>query len=46
MSNFQQDIKEWVSIDNELKKLNLKVKMLRQEKKDKEFNIFNYAEEN
>jgi len=46
MSNFQQDIKEWVSIDNELKKLNLKVKMLRQEKKDKEFNIFNYAEDN
>jgi len=46
MANFQENIKEWVLIDNQIKKLNLQCKMLRQEKKDKEFNIFNYAEDN
>ena len=46
MANFQEDIKQWVSIDNQLKKLNLQCKMLRQEKKEKEYNIFNYAEDN
>lgn len=46
MADFQEDIKDWVNIDNQLKKLNLQCKMLRQEKKNKEYNIFNYAEDN
>jgi hypothetical protein len=46
MTDFQNDIKEWVTIDNKLKNLNLQSKILRQHKKDKEFEIFNYAETN
>ena len=47
MSNeFQENIKEWVSIDNRIKNLQQNVKELRQTKNDLTDNIFQYAENN
>ena len=46
MATFEDSIKTWVHIDNQIKKLNDKIKELRDQKSDEEFNIFNYAEEN
>ena len=44
--NFEQQIKEWVSIDNQLKILNDKVKYLREQKTNLNENIINYANKN
>jgi hypothetical protein len=47
MSNeFQENIKEWVSIDNKIKNLQQNVKELRQTKNGLTDNIFQYAETN
>jgi hypothetical protein len=46
MSSFEDSIKNWVYIDNQIKNLQDKVKELRDKKSDEEFKIFNYAEEN
>ena len=43
MSSFEDSIKNWVYIDNQIKNLQDKVKELRDKKSDKEFKIFNYA---
>ena len=43
---FQTNIKEWVSIDNKIKKLQQDVKELRMTKSNLTDNIFNYAEQN
>ena len=45
MSNFEDDIKEWVSIDNELKKINERAKELREKKANKTELIVDYVEE-
>jgi hypothetical protein len=44
--NFENQIKEWVSIDNELKKLNEKTKELREKRSNLENNITSYANSN
>ena len=46
MSNFQENIQEWVSLDNKIKKMNLQLKTLRNEKNELTYNIFDYAQEN
>ena len=43
---FQENIKDWVSIDNRIKKLQQQVKELRMTKSNLTDNIFNYAEQN
>lgn len=44
--NFEQQIKEWVQIDNQLKILNEKTKSLREQKNSLNENIINYANKN
>ena len=44
--NFEQNIKQWVTIDNKEKQLRDHVKALRQEKNKLSDEIFAYAEEN
>lgn len=44
--NFEQQIKEWVFIDNQLKVLNDKVKSLREQKTKLNENIITYANRN
>lgn len=46
MATFEESIKNWVTVDNQIKLLQDKVKELRDKKGDIEFQIFNYAEEN
>ena len=43
---FQTNIKDWVSIDNRIKKLQQDVRDLRMTKSNLTDNIFNYAEQN
>ena len=45
MSNFEHDIKEWVSIDNELKKINERAKELREKKANKTDMILHHVEQ-
>ena len=45
-SQFQENIKQWVSIDNRIKNLQKDVKELRMTKSNLTDNIFNYAEQN
>ena len=47
MSNeFTNMIKEWVTIDNELRELNIKSKSLREKKNNVNNNVINYIETN
>ena len=46
MSEFQESIKAWVEIDNELKVLNSKARELREERKDIQEEIMEYVETN
>ena len=43
--SFEDSIKTWVQIDNQMKLLQEKVKELREKKNDVEFQIYNYAED-
>jgi len=44
--SFEENIKKWVSLDNQLKTINEKVKQLRDDKNSTEEFIMNYVEEN
>ena len=44
--SFENQIQQWVSLDNQLKQLNEKVKDLRDKRNNLEENITNYASEN
>jgi len=44
--SFEKDIQQWVSIDNQLKILNEKIKDLREKKNDLSSNLTKYAENN
>ena len=44
--SFEGQIQQWVSLDNQLKQLNEKVKDLRDKRNDLEENITSYASEN
>jgi hypothetical protein len=44
--NFENQIQQWVSIDNQLKQLNEKVKEMREKRNILEQNITNYASSN
>ena len=44
--NFENKIKSWVSIDNEIKILNDRIKELREDKKELSIEILHYAREN
>ena len=44
--SFENQIQQWVSLDNQLKQLNEKVKELRDKRNHLEENITNYASEN
>tara|TARA_B100001758_G_scaffold60414_1_gene50144 strand:+ start:67 stop:420 length:354 start_codon:yes stop_codon:yes gene_type:complete len=46
MSDFENNIKTWVSIDNELKKINQHIKALRAKKAESSHNIIRYIESN
>ena len=46
MSDFQESIKTWVNIDNELKVINNKARELREERKDIQDEIMQYVETN
>ena len=44
--SFENNIQQWVQLDNELKKLNDRVKQLREQKNSLETNLTNYAKTN
>lgn len=44
--SFENQIQQWVSLDNQLKQLNEKVKEIRDKRNNLEQNITNYASEN
>tara|TARA_B100001093_G_C26663707_1_gene943040 strand:- start:523 stop:867 length:345 start_codon:yes stop_codon:yes gene_type:complete len=44
--NLEENIKKWVTLDNQQKKINDEVKKLRDEKNEISKNIFNYCSEN
>ena len=44
--SFEENIKKWVFVDNQIKSLNEKTKQLRDEKNSMEENIMNYVEKN
>lgn len=44
--SFEENIKKWVSLDNQLKTINEKVKQLRDDKNSTEEFIMNYVEHN
>jgi hypothetical protein len=44
--NFEENIKQWINIDNQLHELNNNIKQLRQEKNKTEERIFQYVETN
>jgi len=44
--NFEQQIQQWVSVDNQLKQLNEKTKELREKRNSLEESITNYASTN
>jgi hypothetical protein len=44
--NFQEDIKQWVSKDNQIKTYNERIKLLRDERSSLTERIFDYAEQN
>lgn len=46
MENFQENIKQWVLIDNETKKLREKIKILKEKQNNYNNSILNYIENN
>jgi ferritin len=46
MDNFQNNIKDWVSIDNKIKVVNEQLKLLREEKNTRTDNIIHYVNTN
>lgn len=44
--SFEENIKKWVSLDNQLKSINEKVKKMRDDKNSTEEIIMNYVEQN
>jgi len=46
MNTFDNTINEWVSIDNEVKRLNEKIRKLREERNDKADNIMDFVKTN
>jgi len=44
--SFENKVQQWVQIDNELKKLNDRVKQLREQRNSLESNLTNYAKTN
>ena len=44
--NFEDNIKQWVSLDNNIKKLNEQTKLFRKQRNDLTTNIITYASEN
>jgi hypothetical protein len=46
MSRFEENIQKWVSIDNQIKLVNEKLKELREKKNDLTHDIIEHAEEN
>ena len=44
--NFENQIKQWVVIDNQIKQINEKTKELREKRNNLEQNIANYASSN
>ena len=44
--SFEDNIKKWVSYDNEIKQINEKLKQLREKKNNLSLDIFNYVNEN
>ena len=46
MSRFEENIQKWVSIDNQIKLVNEKLKELRVKKNDLTHDIIEHAEEN
>ena len=46
MSDFQQSIKQWVFIDNQIKKANAELYELRKKRRDFSDSIFSYVETN
>ena len=46
MENFKNNIKEWVSIDNQIKRYNEELKSLRSTKQDITQKMYEYANEN
>jgi len=45
-TNFQTNIQSWVTLDNQIKNLNIETKDLRSQRNDLTNNIFTYAENN
>jgi hypothetical protein len=46
MSSFQDNIKDWVAVDNRIKNLNGEIKQLRTQKNERAQIIMNYVESN
>lgn len=46
MASFEENVQRWVSIDNQMKLLNEKIKELREKKTDLTRNIIEHADEN
>ena len=46
MSEFQENIQNWVSLDNKIKKINREARELRSQKNNLTYEIFDYAESN
>ena len=46
MSNFENDIREWVSIDNKIKGINDELRILRETRNDKTDKILQYVDTN
>lgn len=46
MSNFEQDVQEWVELDNKLKAYNEQIRQLRQKRNSLSDNITSYIETN
>jgi hypothetical protein len=44
--SFQNNIIEWINLDNEIKKQNNKIKELRDKRKDLEIDIYDYVDTN
>lgn len=46
MAEFQENIQNWVALDNKIKKFNQEMRTLRSQKNELTYQIFDYAESN
>lgn len=44
--SFENNIKEWVTLDNKIKQLNENIKQLREQKNEYQYKIYTYIEDN